>query len=66
MCVSIGGKREKIFWDREMMNKTVLFALCYIFLLLYFYDIDSNSYFQAGHQSQEFVDSDFLEEGVTL
>lgn len=49
-----------------MMNKTVLFALCYIFLLLYFYDIDSNSYFQAGHQSQEFVDSDFLEEGVTL
>ena len=39
------------------MSKTTLFALFYVFLLLYFYDIDSNCYFQAGHRSQEFVDS---------
>lgn len=49
-----------------MMSKTILLALFYVFLLLYSYDIDSNSYFQAGQQSQEFVDSEFLEEGVTL
>lgn len=60
------GEREKTFWDRKIMSKTTLFALFYIFLLLYFYNIDCNSYFQAGHESQEFVDSDFLEEGVTL
>jgi len=60
------GKIEKTLWDRKMMSKTTLFTLFYIFLLLYFCDIHSNSSFQAGHLSQEFVDPGFLKESVTL
>lgn len=60
-----GEKRENVL-GQENYEQSYYLCFFLMFSSLHFYDIDSNSYFQARHWSQEFVDSDFLEEGVVL